>query len=266
VPGRRDDFSLDTKRKLADRVNKLCSNPGCRQPTSGPTIKPDGVTNVGMAAHITAASPGGARYDASLSSVQRKDASNGIWCCYTHGKMIDEDGDRYSVQQLRKWKADSEFEAMDAIENPSSYRGESLRIHKLSADQKLLREIIELLPSGGVTIQQLKKYDFGGMFNQVWFDDLRSFVYRDGPEHEFLESELEDARLEMMKSSLEFFSNIALKTRQVSVDGWRRAYGYDEETKEEEFRSTQRLLNEAATAVFQDYENLIRTGRRKLGV
>lgn len=266
MPSRRDDFSLNTKRKLADRVNNLCSNPGCRQPTSGPTVKPDGVTNVGMAAHITAELPGGPRYDCSLSSAQRSDVSNGIWCCYTHGKMIDDDVERYSVQLLRKWKADAEFEATDAIENPNSYRGDTLRTHKLSADQKSLREIIELLPSGGVTIQQLKKYDFGGMFNSVWFDDLQSFVYRDGPEHEFLDNELEDFRLKMMKSSLEFLRNIALKTRHVSADGWRRVYGSDEVEKREEFKFTQKLLNDSATAVFQDYENLVRTGRRKLGV
>jgi hypothetical protein len=76
----RDDFSVATKELLAKRVGYRCSNPECRQPTIGPQEDPAGTINVGVAAHITAASPNGPRYDTSLTSEQRCSAQNGIWC------------------------------------------------------------------------------------------------------------------------------------------------------------------------------------------
>src|SRR3990172_9122164 len=51
----RDDFPAGVKDELAKRVSYLCSNPRCRQPTSGPQSSPSGTVNIGVAAHITAA-------------------------------------------------------------------------------------------------------------------------------------------------------------------------------------------------------------------
>jgi hypothetical protein len=68
----RDDFSRPVVDKLAKRVGVKCSYPDCRAPTSGPDGG-DGVTNTGVAAHITAASPGGARYDETLTPELRSD-------------------------------------------------------------------------------------------------------------------------------------------------------------------------------------------------
>ena len=55
----RDDFDKETKETLARRVGYLCSNPSCRKPTSGPQTDPAKAINLGVAAHITAASLGG---------------------------------------------------------------------------------------------------------------------------------------------------------------------------------------------------------------
>lgn len=63
----RDDFKLDVKDTLARRAGMRCSNPNCRQPTSGPQQDPAKSVNVGVAAHITAAAKGGSRYDSLLS-------------------------------------------------------------------------------------------------------------------------------------------------------------------------------------------------------
>jgi hypothetical protein len=63
----RDDFPTLIKEMLAKRVGYRCSNPGCRKPTSGPQEDPSKAVNVGVAAHITAASPNGPRYDPSLT-------------------------------------------------------------------------------------------------------------------------------------------------------------------------------------------------------
>ncbi len=104
----RDDFTSATKDLLARRVGFKCSNPGCRQPTSGPQADPSGAVNIGVAAHITAASADGPRYDTTLTPEQRRAADNGIWLCQTDAKLVDNDEGRYTADGLRDWKARAE--------------------------------------------------------------------------------------------------------------------------------------------------------------
>ena len=102
-------FDDKTKRTLADRVNSLCSHPDCRAQTKGPRgVDTDKAVNVGEAAHITAANRGAARYDATLTDEQRRDASNGIWMCGVHAKLIDNDAEKFPVELLREWKKNAE--------------------------------------------------------------------------------------------------------------------------------------------------------------
>jgi hypothetical protein len=83
--------------------------------TSGPAQDEDKSINVGVAAHITAASPGGPRYDASLEPETRRSAPNGIWLCQVCAKLIDSDLPRFPADQLRKWKQDAVERAFTAI-------------------------------------------------------------------------------------------------------------------------------------------------------
>lgn len=111
----RDDFSARTIDQLAKRAGNVCSNPGCRKPTFGAAKSHDGVVNVGVASHITAAAPGGPRYDPSLRSEQRRHQSNGIWLCQTHGKAVDSDDGHFTVEMLREWKRLAEERSFAAI-------------------------------------------------------------------------------------------------------------------------------------------------------
>ena len=112
----RDDFPAATRELLAKRVGYRCSNPGCRQLTSGPHDDPGRAINLGVAAHVTAASPGGLRYDTALSSKQRRSIENGIWLCQTCGKLVDSDDSRYSVASLTEWKRIAEAMTRGEIE------------------------------------------------------------------------------------------------------------------------------------------------------
>jgi hypothetical protein len=100
----REEFAPQTKDVLAKRVGYRCSNPGCQQVTSGPADDPARAVNVGVAAHITAASPGGPRYNAALSAEERSSIGNGIWLCQTCGKLVDNDDARFTVASLSDWK------------------------------------------------------------------------------------------------------------------------------------------------------------------
>lgn len=112
----RDDFSPTIKKLLADRAGNHCSNPECQKPTSGPQDNPNKSLSIGRAAHITAASPGGKRYDPSLTHEQRSDVSNGIWFCANCADFIDDDEVRYTVKLLKEWKRNAEERARNNIE------------------------------------------------------------------------------------------------------------------------------------------------------
>lgn len=112
----RDDFPLRTKEILAKRVGNHCSNPECCQPTSGPHEDPDKAINIGVAAHITAASAGGPRFDSTLTQDERKSALNGIWLCQKCAKLIDSDEARYTVEKILRWKSLAESKAAEILE------------------------------------------------------------------------------------------------------------------------------------------------------
>ena len=112
----RDDFSPSIKMLLAKRVGFSCSNPDCQQITTGPSSDPRKAINIGVAAHITAAAPGGPRYDATLSQEERKNPENGIWLCQKCAKLVDSDQQRYSSAILRKWKLIAESQTLGLIQ------------------------------------------------------------------------------------------------------------------------------------------------------
>jgi hypothetical protein len=111
----RDDFPEDVKRAVAARVNYRCSRPSCRASTSGPQLDPLKFLNVGVAAHITAASPGGPRYNPALTPEERRHANNAIWLCQNCGKLVDNDQTMFTEGELRQWKQTAETQALALI-------------------------------------------------------------------------------------------------------------------------------------------------------
>jgi hypothetical protein len=108
----RDEFSAGVKAVLANRAGYRCSRPACRALTVGPSDQqPDAWTNVGVASHITAASPSGPRFDPQISSEERSSAANGIWLCQTHAKEIDDDTVQFTTTVLKAWKRAAEQDA-----------------------------------------------------------------------------------------------------------------------------------------------------------
>ena len=121
----RDDFTQETRRTLAARIGNACSNPDCCAFTSGPQDDPTKALNVGVAAHITGASPLGARYNGALSPVQRRHPDNGIWLCQTHPKLVDNDAIQSPEELLRAWKTVAEHRARHSIGNATTPASES---------------------------------------------------------------------------------------------------------------------------------------------
>lgn len=106
----RDNFTEKTKLLAYQRVAGRCSNPECRVPTSGPAAEYT-VSNVGVGAHIHAASPGGPRFLQSMTFHDRTHFSNIIWLCQICATKIDRDPARYHAKLLNEWKALAEERA-----------------------------------------------------------------------------------------------------------------------------------------------------------
>jgi len=111
----RDNFSSRVIRDLERRVNNKCSNPDHRVPTSGPTGGHDNAVNIGVAAHICSAAPGGPRYDSTMTKEERSDISNGIWLCQNCAGLIDRDERTYTVDLLKQWRRTAELRAREEL-------------------------------------------------------------------------------------------------------------------------------------------------------
>ena len=110
---RRDNFSAQTIRIIAERSGGRCAM--CRAPTYGPRDIDYKSMNVGQAAHITAAAPGGPRFDPNMSPQTRSSALNGMWLCGNCHHIIDTNVKEYTVERLRKIKRDAEADARTAL-------------------------------------------------------------------------------------------------------------------------------------------------------
>lgn len=131
----RDDFNDDTKRVLAARVGNHCSNPGCKALTSGPQENTSKAFNLGVAAHITSAAPGGPRYNAALSPDARRHADNAIWLCQNCAKLVDNDGTQFTEALIRAWKTVAEHQARSEMGKTASFQPETEAQRKLQALQ-----------------------------------------------------------------------------------------------------------------------------------
>lgn len=130
----RDEFDAKAKEILPRRVGFRCSNPQCRQLTSGPQADPAKAINIGVDAHISAASPGGPRYHPEMSPEERKSIENGIWLCQNCAKLIDNDEKRYPADLLKDWKNQSEADSLAEIEGMRPARVSTREINAIGVN------------------------------------------------------------------------------------------------------------------------------------
>jgi hypothetical protein len=114
----RQEFSFGTRDQIAKRAGFICSFPDCRGMTvAGSADRKSGLTLTGVAAHITAASEGGPRYDAAMSADERTSETNGLWLCQVHAKFVDDNPTVCTVENLRRWKIQHERWVFDRVES-----------------------------------------------------------------------------------------------------------------------------------------------------
>ena len=100
----RDNFTPATRKRIERQARGHCSNPRCRRLTNAASSHGQGEINIGEAAHICAAAPGGPRHDGSMTPEERSSADNGIWLCDTCARAIDSKDPKFTVALLHEWK------------------------------------------------------------------------------------------------------------------------------------------------------------------
>lgn len=134
------------------------------------------------------------------------------------------------------------------------------------ADKKVLRDFIEAVPSNG-SIRFLRDNDFGGSFELEHLHGLRVFVFdRNGPEHEFLDPELEAARNQFWKAGRALFSALAVNTFPASREGLQSVPRDWREDKPQQFARAVSEIHVAADSVCGTYDVLVRLARKKLAI
>lgn len=101
----RVNFSLQTKRLVAQRSAYRCNFPECGRVTIGPGASGKEVSCTGVAAHIFSASPGGPRGSGGLSPSKLRAPENAIWLCAEHGRLVDNNrGTKFPPPLLLNYK------------------------------------------------------------------------------------------------------------------------------------------------------------------
>ena len=95
--------TIATLRTLYAHSGNQCTKPDC----STVLINANGSV-VADVCHIKAAKKGGPRFDANLTSEQRRHVSNLILLCRTCHALVDAETKRYTVATLTRWKCDRE--------------------------------------------------------------------------------------------------------------------------------------------------------------
>ena len=119
---RRDNFSQSAITILYKRAGGKCCR--CGAATFGPvTNNPTKYRNIGQAAHIAAAAPGGPRFDPDMSVEDRTSATNGLWLCSNCHDVVDRDVEEFTIKRLREIKREGEERARREVGVASSVSG-----------------------------------------------------------------------------------------------------------------------------------------------
>ncbi|WP_407120950.1 HNH endonuclease [Bradyrhizobium sp. STM 3561] len=101
-------ISVKTQKMLWGRAAGRCSHPECRIDLYEDETETDDPTLVGENCHMVAESNDGPRADPTIPMERRNSYNNLILLCRNHHKVIDAQVGEYTLERLRKIKADHE--------------------------------------------------------------------------------------------------------------------------------------------------------------
>lgn len=170
---RRDNFSAQVVRTLSQRSGGRCAI--CRASTWGPSDSRYKSTNIGQAAHITAAASGGPRYDVNMTPQTRSSALNGIWLCGNCHHIIDNNVEDYPVKKLQEIKRKAEADAKAMLGVATAQQDHSPITIATSANAIMeIRKVKTLLDD---LIKEKSQKDPTDLLEQVKYIDIVNDTY-----------------------------------------------------------------------------------------
>lgn len=155
-----NDFSECIKRLAGRSVGFRCCFPGCNRLLISKKENSDEILNTAEYAHIIAASPGGPRYDSSVSSDDIKSYDNCIVLCATHHHVIDNNPNNYPSKKLKDWKSIAEERTRQEMLLPNNY----------NSGEELEALFSSLLATGDYDVLRTKISDFKDVENHTFYE------------------------------------------------------------------------------------------------
>lgn len=192
---------------------------------------------------------------------------NLAWMCLEHHSLYDsktKQHKNYTVHEVKAARAKLyKLVAQGKHLTPAS----ALPYLQAEADKKILRDLMETLPSNG-SIRFLRTNNFEFSFAEKRLENIETFYYdRNGPDHEFLDPELEAVRQKLRGACKALLSAVATQTFPTNNPDWQAVPDDWAEGKDpERFHRAVDEIHAAADAVWSTYDELVRLARRKLAV
>jgi hypothetical protein len=135
------------------------------------------------------------------------------------------------------------------------------------SDRQTMRRLVEILPWDGA-IEFIRQQHFGEPFDRRCFRDLWAFKTEcSNPAFEFLDADLDGLRAALLTTIIQFQNVHAPETFTLDSDlDWSQVPSELKWREPQRYRKIIDDIHAAASAVCNSYDQLIRSGRRKLGV
>jgi hypothetical protein len=190
---------------------------------------------------------------------------NLAWMCLEHHSLYDSKTRQHKNYTIHEVKAarSNLYDLVAAGKHQTRVAAQPYL--QAEADKKVLRDFVETVPSNG-SLKFLRINNFAGFsFDWKRLEDIETFIHdRNGPDHEFLDPELETARKKFRESSQALLFALATHTlptnnqdRQAVPDEW-------EIEAPERFNRAVDEIHTAAEGVCTTYDELVRLARKKL--
>lgn len=196
-----------------------------------------------------------------------RDEDNLAWLCLDHHSLYDSKTKQHKNYTIHEVKA-ARTKLYELVANGKHLTPAAAQPYlQAEADKKILHDFLETVPSSGA-INFLRTNNFAGFsFDEKRLEEIEAFFHdRNGPDHEFLDADLEAARQKFRASCQTFLVTVATNTfpthnagRQAVPDEW-------ESDNPERFYTVVREIHAAADAVCGAYDDLVRLARKKLAV
>lgn len=146
-------------------------------------------------------------------------------------------------------------------------RGPAQDERYITLDLDVLHRLQRMMPATG-SIAVLRNLDYGASFDVAWHDDLKRFSLTfEGPEHEFLDPDLEGMAKTLRHEISEFLVAVGVETTETGTrPGVRWIAPEMGPQHREQWEAAVERLNRRAEEVTAAYDDLIRLARVKLGV